>query len=200
MNRTMSASKISDRTLPAWYFHNPIRRLLRKPGLLLDSYGPSTGDVVADLGAGGGFFLTELSRRIGPSGRIYAVDVDAAALDVARGVSGSPGLSIPIEFVHGSAASASRIPSGGVDYVLSHGLLCCLVEKERAFEEMWRILKPGGRALVTFVTIGPRFTTRGRAVQMTDERFRELVGRRPWQVSLLRKGLLARRYALTKAG
>lgn len=198
MSQTTSTRKIPDRTLPAWYFHSPVRRLLRKPGRLLDFFGPRRGDVVADLGAGGGFFLAELSRRVGPSGRIYVVDIDQAALDLARESVGSLGSSVPTEFVHASAASVPQIPVCGVDYVLSNGLLCCLVDKEHAIEELWRILKPGGRALVTFVTIGPRFTRRGRAVRLTGERFKELVGRRPWQLTVLRERLLTRWYALTK--
>lgn len=158
------------------------------------------GDVVADLGAGGGYFLAELGRRIGPSGRIYAVDIDQAALDVAQETSRSLPASVPTEFVRASAGSVPQIPSGSVDFVLTNGLLCCMVDKKSTIDEMWRILRPGGRALVTFVTIGPRFTARGRAVRMTDGGFRELLDTHPWRTTATGTGLLSRRYALTKAG
>ena len=200
MSGTKSAGHVSDRTLPGWYFHCPLRELLGKPSRLLDGCGPARGDVVADLGAGGGYFLAELARRIGPSGRIVAVDVDQAALDVARATSRFLPSSVPTEFVRASAASVPQIPSGSVDFVLINGLLCCMVDKKSAIDEMWRILRPGGRALVTFVTIGPRFTARGRAVRMTDGRLRELLGTHPWRTSEVGAGMLSRRYALTKAG
>ena len=199
MNGTKSAGRVSDRTLPGWYFHCPLRRLLGKPSRRLDYCGPAMGDVVADLGAGGGYFLAELGGRIGPSGRIYAVDVDQAALDVARGTSRFLPCPVPTEFVHASAGSVPQIPSGNVDFVLANGLLCCTVDKKSAIDEMWRILRPGGRALVTFVTIGPRFTARGRAVRMTDGGFRELLGTHPWWTTEVGASMLSRRYGLTKA-
>ena len=105
-----------------------------------------------------------------------------------------------VEFIHSSAASVPCIPSGGVDYILSNGLLCCLIDKERAMEEMWRILKPGGRALVTFVTIGPRFTARGRALRTSERRFRELLSRRSWEVIPSKAKPFSRRFLLRKFG
>ena len=156
--------------------------------------------MVADLGAGGGFFLAELSRRIGLAGRIYAVDLDDDALSLARRVATTLEVMDQVEFIHGSAASVPSSPSGGVDYILSNGLLCCLMDKERAMEEMWRILKPGGRAVVTFVTIGPRFTARGRALRTSERRFRELLSRRSWEVIPGKAKPFSRRFILRKFG
>ena len=196
----MSSSGVGDRTLPTWFFHNPLRRWFKKPARLIDSCPPRPADVVADLGAGGGFFLKELSRRVGSGGRIYAVDLDDAALSVARQVATTLGVADRVGFIHSSAASVPSIPSGGVDYILSNGLLCCLVDKERAMEEMWRILRPGGCALVTFVTVGPRLTTRGRALRTSDRRFRELLSRRSWEVISVKARPFSRRYILRKLG
>ncbi len=196
----MSTLGVRDRTLPTWFFHNPLRRWFKKPGRLIDFCPPRPGDVVADLGAGGGFFLAELSRRIGVAGRIYAVDLDDDALSLARQVATTLEVTDRVEFIHCSAASVPSIPSGSVDYILSNGLLCCLVDKERAMEEMWRILKPGGRALVTFVTIGPGLTSRGRALRTSERRFRELLSRRSWEVIPGKAKPFSRRFILRKLG
>ena len=198
MRRTVSIPPVRDRTLPTWYFDNPFRRWLTSPGRLLDVCGPERGNVVADLGAGGGFFLAELSRRVGPTGRIYAVDIDEAALSMARGIADDLGIAGRVEFVHASAASVPAIPSSSVEYVLSNGVLCCLAQKERAVGEMWRILKPGGRALVTFVTIGPRWTRRGKVLRTSDSRFRQLVSQHSWEVIPGRARPFSRRYILRK--
>lgn len=195
---TTSTDGVRDRTLPRWYFHNPLRRWLADPGRLLALCGPDQGSVVADLGAGGGFFFSELSRRIGATGRIYAVDIDERALSVARGIADDLEIADRVEFVHASAASVPTIPSSSVDYVLSHGVLCCLAEKERAVGEMWRMLRPGGRALVTFVTIGPRWTRRGSVLRTSDSRFRQLLSRRPWEVTPGPARPFSRRYILRK--
>ena len=190
---------VADRTFPSWSFHHPLRRLSRSPGTVLDPWGPRPGETVADLGAGGGYFLPELLRRIGSAGRVYAVDVDAEALALAREVVAR--LSVPVaavEFVHASAASVPAVPSGSVDYALSNGLLCCLVAKHEAMEEMWRILRPGGRALVTFRTLNPGWSARGRALRLTGERFLQLLGERPWATAAMQRRWTGRSFALSK--
>ncbi len=193
-----SIKTVPDRTFPSWFFDHPLRRWFTSPSGLINLCGPERGDVVADLGAGGGFFFSELSRRIGSTGRIYAVDIDEAALSMARGIAEGLGIADRVEFVHASAASVPTIPSSTVDYVLSNGTLCCLVEKERAVDEMWRILRPGGRALVTFVTLGPRWTRRGRVLRTSDSTFRRLLSQRPWEVVPGRMRPFSRRYILRK--
>lgn len=171
----------ADRTFPTWSFRNPLRRAAVKPASLLEVCGPADGETVADLGAGSGYFLEELRRRIGPHGRVYEVDIDARALDLARRLLVPAGA--PVEFVHASAASVPEIPDGSVDFVLANGLLCCLVDKAGAVDEIWRVLRAGGRALVTFRTLAPGWTRRGRALRLTDEGFRALARRQPWVVT-----------------
>jgi SAM-dependent methyltransferase len=170
---------IPDRTFPPSSFHRPVRRLFRRPAEVLDFWGPGPGETAVDYGAGGGYFLPELLRRIGPGGRVYAVDIDAAALAVARSVTDRlPTPRPPVEFLHRSAASVPAIPATSVDYALSNGLLCCMVAKAESMEELWRVLRPGGRALVTFRTLVLDPGARGRALRRTGEGFDALVGER----------------------
>ena len=172
---------IADRTFPTWVFRSPLRRAMVRPAALLDFCGPTPGETVVDLGAGSGYFLDELTRRVGRTGRIYEVDVDARALALGQRLLPAGGPSV--DFVHASAASVRELPSGRADFVLAHGLLCCLVDKAGAMGEIWRVLRPGGRALVTFETLTPAWTRRGRALRLTDRRFRALVAEHPWRLT-----------------
>jgi ubiquinone/menaquinone biosynthesis C-methylase UbiE len=189
---------VGDRTFPLWSFRNPLRRAVVRPARLLEFCGPSPSETAADLGAGAGFFLDELRRRVGPAGRLFAVDVDGRALDLARHLLG--GAEPPVLFLHASAASVPQIPTGAVDFVLSNGLLCCLVDKAGALDEMWRILRPGGRALLTFQTLAVGWTRRGRALRLTDEQFRALAGRRPWHITAGPHRTFGRVYRMDRPG
>jgi arsenite methyltransferase len=63
---------------------NPRRARWQKPALLVRALGLRRGQVVAEIGAGPGYFTPRLARAVGPSGHVYAVDPEAAVLDVLR--------------------------------------------------------------------------------------------------------------------
>ena len=64
---------------------SPGRLRWQKPATLVRALGLRRGQVVAEIGAGPGYFTPRLARAVGPSGHIYAVDPEAAVLDVLRG-------------------------------------------------------------------------------------------------------------------
>ena len=59
----------------------PDRELWQKPEQIMDALRIAEGSVVADLGAGGGWFTIRLARRVGPNGRVYAEDIQAPMID-----------------------------------------------------------------------------------------------------------------------
>lgn len=63
---------------------NPRRARWQKPAVLVRALGLRRGQVVAEIGAGPGYFTPRLARAVGPSGHVYAVDPEAAVLDVLR--------------------------------------------------------------------------------------------------------------------
>ena len=63
---------------------NPRRATWQKPAVLVRALGLRRGQVVAEIGAGPGYFTPRLARAVGPSGHVYAVDPEAAVLDVLR--------------------------------------------------------------------------------------------------------------------
>jgi ubiquinone/menaquinone biosynthesis C-methylase UbiE len=64
---------------------NPRRAEWQKPGRLVKALGLRRGQVIAEVGCGPGYFTPRLARAVGPTGHVYAVDPEAAVLDVLRG-------------------------------------------------------------------------------------------------------------------
>ncbi len=62
----------------------PDRDQWQKPDLIMDALKIAEGDVVADLGAGGGWFTTRLARRVGPNGLVYAEDIQPTMVEAVR--------------------------------------------------------------------------------------------------------------------
>ncbi len=74
---------MAHRVCPWWLGYllaSPLRRLLQDPGKILDPY-VSEGMTVLELGPGMGFFTLELARRVGPQGRVIAVDVQPKMIE-----------------------------------------------------------------------------------------------------------------------
>jgi arsenite methyltransferase len=101
------------------------------------------GETVLDIGCGAGMDLLLAARRIGPSGRAIGIDMTDAMRDRALRSAAAAGLT-NVE-VYLADATSLPIPDAGVDVVISNGTLNLVPEKERAFAEIRRVLRPGGR-------------------------------------------------------
>jgi arsenite methyltransferase len=100
--------------------------------------------IVLDIGAGAGLDLLLAARRVGPRGRAIAVDMTPAMRTLARENAARAGLSERVDIRPGLAED---LPLGkdSVDFVLTNGVLNLTSDKVRAFSEIRRVLKPGGR-------------------------------------------------------
>ena len=94
----------------------PDRDAWQKPDLIMDALGIGEGSVVADLGAGGGWFTVRLARRVGPNGTVFAEDVQRQMLEAIKRRVGREGLR-NVEYVQGNADDP-RLPPGRLDAVL----------------------------------------------------------------------------------
>lgn len=101
------------------------------------------GETVLDIGCGAGTDLLLAARRVGATGRAIGVDMTEAMRDRALYSAASAGLT-NVE-VHQADATALPLPDASVDVVISNGVLNLVPEKERAFAEIRRVLRPGGR-------------------------------------------------------
>ncbi|MHB8352294.1 MAG: class I SAM-dependent methyltransferase [Thermoplasmata archaeon] len=155
---------------------NPFRRYFLPARREIDLLTVEPGMTVADLGSGVGYLLPEIGRKVGPNGRIYAVDIDGENLQQAR----QRAVGTRLEIHQRSAASVPEIPSGSVDRAVLSLVLCCMVDKEAALDTAWRILRPGGRVLVSYPRGrgGPR--RRSRSLAVSPARWSSLLARHPW--------------------
>jgi len=100
-----------------------------------------TGDTVLDIGSGSGTDALIASRLVGPSGKVYALDMTPAMVTKLRRL--APTRASNVEVIEGNAERIPR-PDASVDVVTSNGMLNLVPDKRRAIAEMFRVLRPGG--------------------------------------------------------
>jgi arsenite methyltransferase len=109
------------------------------------------GSTIIDIGCGAGTDLLLAANAVGPQGRAIGVDMTDSMLRKAKAAAAEAGIS-NVELRRGDALELP-VESASVDVVISNGVLNLAPDKRRAFSEVFRVLRPGGRFLYADIIV-----------------------------------------------
>jgi arsenite methyltransferase len=119
------------------------------------------GEVVLDLGSGGGIDVILSARRVGPTGTAYGLDMTDEMLALARANAAEAGVT-NVHFLKG-VIEQIPLPAASVDVVISNCVINLSVDKPAVLTEMARVLRPGGRIGISDVVAEDRLSPEERA-------------------------------------
>jgi ubiquinone/menaquinone biosynthesis C-methylase UbiE len=147
--------RVSDMPYPHWasvFLNNPVRRIIGRPGSVIDSLRLAGNERVLEIGPGPGYFSTELARRL-PAGRLELFDLQPQMLDKARSRLDAAGTGCRVGFHSGDASAGLPFPDESLDVAFLAAVLGEIPDPDACIRALERVLSPGG--LLVFVEAFP---------------------------------------------
>lgn len=125
------------------WLDSPKRRKINNPEKLVDNAGICKGQVVLEIGCGGGFFTEEISKRVGSEGKVYATDIHPVAIKETKKKALALGLTnVEVEL---QDAMNTSFNDNSFDMIILYGVIPApVISLSKLSKEMYRILKPNG--------------------------------------------------------
>ncbi|MGB9724094.1 MAG: class I SAM-dependent methyltransferase [Chloroflexia bacterium] len=135
---------------------NPLRRLIAPPEKALERMGLEPGMRTLEVGPGPGFWTLAAAGRVGPQGRVCAVEISPRLAGLVARKARRRGLS----WVHVVVADARALPlaEGAFDHAFFVAVLGEVPDPVRALQEVRRVLRPGGRVAITEYLLDPDYS------------------------------------------
>jgi ubiquinone/menaquinone biosynthesis C-methylase UbiE len=132
--------------LKRWAYEGFGRDRWQKPAEVMRALEIRAGQEVADVGAGSGYFTFRLAQAVGPSGKVYAVDIDEDMIDYLKKRAGEEG-------AHHVIPTAARpedpqLPETSIDWIFVCNTYHHIEKRTAYFKNAKRYLKPGGRVAI----------------------------------------------------
>lgn len=117
-----------------------------KPGEVLSAVGLKAGQIIADIGSGGGYFSVRFAETVGEHGKVYAVDANRVYLDFIKRSAEKKGLHNLVLVL--LSEGGLNLPEKALDFIFMRNVTHHISDRTAYFKALHKFLKPGGRVAV----------------------------------------------------
>ena len=146
------------RNLKAEMFNKKAADPKNKPNQIIEAIGLKSGQVIADIGSGGGYFTLKFAEIVGEKGKVYAVDTDEKLLEFVGNSAKQRGLNNVITVL---AKDKLELPKESLDFVFMRNVTHHIPNRVSYFKALKKFLKPCGKVIIIEYKKSKPFTFRG---------------------------------------